>query len=82
MAIEYRLGWYKKPSEHHGHPVFVKSITRIVPSPKGPDTTKQIIIGHVGILTSTWRRFLAATRRKEQRAKNNRRQQLAKAVVR
>lgn len=78
---QYRYGWYRKPSEHHGHPVFVKYI-------QSPDTNHYHdsysktppnleIVGHVYILPTTHRRFLATLARKAARAKNIRRQRLA-----
>lgn len=83
MKTEYKLGWYRKPFEHHGHPVFVKSV--LVHIPKGYKDGKRIdahnvrnIIGHTYILRSTWRRFLVMTRKKAARQKNIRRQQLFK----
>lgn len=78
---QYRFGWYKKPSEHHGRPVFVKYRPTKEPTKSHTDSYSRTpdnleIIGHVYLLPTTYRRFLATLRRKEARAKAKRRQAL------
>jgi hypothetical protein len=84
---QYRYGWYKKPSEHHGHPTFIKYRPTKEPTKSHTDGYSRTpdnleIIGHVYILPTTHRRFLATLTRKAARAKNIRRQRLSSALSR
>lgn len=84
---QYRYGWYRKPSEHHGHPAFTKYRPTKEPTKSNTDGYTRTpdnlyIVGHVYILPTTHRRFLATLARKAARAKNIRRQRLSQALSR
>ena len=85
-ATEYRLGWYRKPTEHHGKPVLLKvrKCYRYTLSSKDGYTNQprnSEIVGHVYLLKSTWRRILKMLHAKEQRQKNKQRKALANALT-
>jgi hypothetical protein len=81
--IQYRFGWYKKPSEHHGHPVFIKYRPTDVHTQSHTDGYSRTpdnleIIGHVYLLPTTYRRFLSILRRKEAASILRRKRELIK----
>lgn len=83
--VQYRFGRYKQPSEHHGHPVFIKykrtkEPTRSHTDGYTPTPDNHYIVGHVYILPTTYRRFLATLRRKATLVNSRRKQQLAHAL--
>ena len=83
--VQYRFGYYKKPSDHHGRPVFIKYIPTKEPTKSSKDGYTRTpdnleIVGHVYLLRSTYRRFLSILRIRAARAKNIRRQQLSNAA--